>query len=67
MNHFPIEEVKETKEDSNIRPENKKIIELLKYWIQEPDELGKNWWDSFEKQLTTNRVSFGERMGDGVV
>jgi hypothetical protein len=63
MNRLSIEE---TKADSNIRPENKRIIELLKQWVQEPDELGKNWWDSFEKQLAANRISFGERIRDGV-
>jgi hypothetical protein len=51
MNGLTAEKIAEIEEGSDIRPENKKIIELLYQWANEPEELGNIWWDSFEQEL----------------
>lgn len=34
---------------------NEAILALLDRWMQEPDDLGADWWASFDEELRTNR------------
>ncbi len=33
------------------RMDNEAAIELLEEWFSEPDEMGEEWWDEYEKDL----------------
>jgi len=45
-------------EPARIRPENRRAIELLDAWMSEPDDLGPDWWDEFDRELSAFRLSF---------
>ncbi len=45
-------------EFSDIRPENRRAIELLDAWMSEPDELGPEWWEEFDRELAASRLAF---------
>jgi hypothetical protein len=34
---------------------NERILALLDQWMQEPDDLGAEWWASFDEELRANR------------
>lgn len=36
---------------------NLKAIEFLEEWFAEPDDMGDEFWDDFEKELESNRFS----------
>ena len=44
-----------------LRPENRAALAFLKEWMSTPDEMGDEWWEEFEAELRTNRLSFGDR------
>ncbi len=67
MNSLASDKISIVENHSHIRPENKKLIELLVKWVQEPDEMGEVWWDSFERDLTLSRVSLGERIEGDII
>ena len=43
-----------------LRPQNQRALILLQTWLTEPDELGKDWWDAFERDLRQHRFSVRE-------
>ncbi len=43
---------------SNIRPENRRAIVLLREWMQEPDDWTPEQWDDFEREIRTRGVRF---------
>lgn len=38
--------------------ENRAIVAWLEDWLMQRDELGREWWDAFEQDLRTSRVTF---------
>jgi hypothetical protein len=34
---------------------NEEILALLDQWTREPDDLGADWWASFDQELKANR------------
>ena len=38
-------------QNPDISSKNRQALALLKTWCDEPDELGNEWWDSFEAEL----------------
>lgn len=43
------------------RSKNAEILELLEEWTREPDDLGDEWWEQFDKDLKANRFRFPKR------
>jgi len=41
-----------------LRPENRALLEFLKEWMSTPDDMGEEWWEQFEQELRSNRLSF---------
>jgi hypothetical protein len=44
------------REEQSLRPENRRLLILLKELAAKPDELGAGWWDEFEKTLRETRM-----------
>lgn len=44
---------------TEINPANRKAIQLLDKWMQEPDHLGEEWWNEFEATYI-KKVKFGK-------
>jgi len=40
-----------------VSEENLKAIKFLEEWFAEPDDLGEQFWQEFDKELETNRFS----------
>jgi hypothetical protein len=45
----------------SVRPQNLHALALLRAWAYEPDDLGAEWWDSFERDLRQCRFSLRKR------
>jgi hypothetical protein len=44
------------------KPKSKEeFLAFLDQWMSEPDDLGQEWWDSFDDELEANRLRFPER------
>lgn len=43
---------------TGIRPENRRAIKLLDAWMDEPDDLGPEWWEEFDRELAASRLAF---------
>ncbi len=43
-----------------LRPENRRALDLLDAWMAEPEDLGETWWDAFERELRQRRFSLRE-------
>jgi len=41
-----------------LRPENRALLEFLREWMSTPDDMGEEWWEQFEQELRSNRLSF---------
>ena len=39
-----------------LSPENQRLLAFLEEFMKTPDEMGKAWWDEFEKWLRENRL-----------
>ena len=46
--------------EASLRPQNRRALALIEEWLSEPDDLGEEWWDSFEQDLKKYRLSFRE-------
>lgn len=46
--------------ESELPLQNRRALALLHAWVAEPDDLGKAWWDEFERDLAQNRLKFRE-------
>ena len=44
------------REEQSLRPENRRLLGILKELVARPDELGAGWWDEFEKTLRETRL-----------
>ena len=42
----------------HLSAKNRAAIKLLDEWMSIPDDMGKEWWDEFEKELEANRLNF---------
>lgn len=40
-----------------LRTANRQALRLLDEWLSEPDDLGDEWWDAFERELRDHRLS----------
>jgi hypothetical protein len=43
-------------EGQSLRPENRRLLMILKELVARPDELGAGWWDEFDKTLRETRL-----------
>ena len=43
-------------EEQSLRPENRRLLMILKELAARPDELGAGWWDEFDKTLHETRL-----------
>lgn len=41
-----------------LNKKNRQLLAWLKEWRSTPDEMGKEWWDEFDRQLEENRLNF---------
>ena len=46
--------------ETDLHPQNRHAMALLRTWMASPDEKGSEWWDDFEQQLREHRLSFRE-------
>ena len=44
--------------ETRLRPENKRLLHWLDWWLATPDDRGESWWNEFEADLQSNRVTF---------
>lgn len=42
---------------TRLRPQNRHALAILQAWLDEPDDLGDDWWDAFERDLEKHRFS----------
>jgi hypothetical protein len=42
---------------AGLRPQNRQALALLQSWMAEPDDLGDEWWDEFERELKRYRFA----------
>ncbi|HHH41638.1 MAG TPA: type II toxin-antitoxin system Phd/YefM family antitoxin [Chloroflexi bacterium] len=47
-------------ETAEVRPRNRAALDWLDRWLSTPDEMGDNWWESFERELREHPVTLGE-------
>lgn len=43
-----------------LRSQNQRALALLQTWLAEPDDLGDDWWDAFERDLEQHRLFLPE-------
>jgi hypothetical protein len=43
--------------EADLRPQNRRALALLAAWMDEPDDLGDEWWDAFEQDVQQRRLS----------
>ncbi len=43
--------------ETDTEEQNRRILEWLERWLAEPDDLGPEWWDSFEQELKEHRLT----------
>jgi hypothetical protein len=47
--------------DLALRPGNQDVLALLEAWMAEPDDLGEDWWEEFDRSLH-HRPSFRDAL-----
>ncbi len=47
-----------------LRPENRRLLALLKKLVARPDDKGEAWWDEFRDFLRKNPVKLGKPAQD---
>lgn len=52
-----ISSLHKTIQQDALRDKNQKAIALLDAWFREPDDLGTDFWDEFDKNLEDNKFS----------
>jgi prevent-host-death family protein len=57
-----IQELERLQESSSehIRPNNRAALDWLDRWTSSPDQVGREWWEEFERGLQEHPVTFGE-------
>jgi hypothetical protein len=52
-----------TKESRLLRSRNRRLLETLKDFSTQPDDLGEAWWEEFRKELQENRLRLRRTTG----
>jgi len=42
---------------ARVRSQNKKLLRWLDSWLATPDDRGEDWWNEYEADLQSNRVT----------